>query len=157
LKSQHSIDPAEDLETSQWEFQIKRLYEYWLSRHHPDGSLPTRQDIDPLDIPKLLPWVWMVDIHRNPTRFKFRLFGTRHVEAVGRDLTAQWIDEAYPEFPSSEGYADYLKVADNLSPSYRSGPAHYHVADYKIIERIMLPLVDETGEGQIILAATVYS
>jgi hypothetical protein len=157
LTSQYSNDRAEDLDRSQWDLRITRLYDYWRSKHHEDGSLPTRGDIDPLEIPDLLAWIWMVDIHRDPTRFKFRLFGTRHVEAMGKDVTGQWIDEAYPDFPTSIGYTDYLKVADDLLPSYRKGPAHYHVPDYKTIERIMLPLVDGEGRGKIILALTVYS
>ena len=145
-----------NLDTSDWNHRVRRLYEYWLGLCEKGGGLPRRRDMDPLDIADILRWVWMVDVHRDPLRFKFRLFGTAHVETMGTERTGQWIDEAFPEFPTSIGYADYVSVAEELTPSYRKGSAHYHVPDYKTIERIMLPLVDDDGRGVIILALTVY-
>jgi hypothetical protein len=144
------------LDTSDWDHRVRRLYDYWCGLCESGGGLPRRKDMDPMDIADILRWIWMVDVHRDPLRFKFRLFGTAHVETMGTERTGQWIDEAFPEFPTSVGYADYVSVAEELKPSYRKGPAHYHVPDYKTIERIMLPLVDEDGRGEIILALTVY-
>jgi hypothetical protein len=145
-----------DLDTSGWDHRVRRLYDYWLDLCETGGGLPRRRDMDPLEIADILRWVWMVDVHRDPLRFKFRLFGTAHVETMGIERTGQWIDEAFPEFSTSIAYADYVTVAEELTPSYRKGPAHYHVPDYKTIERIMLPLVDDAGRGVIILALTVY-
>lgn len=144
------------LDTSGWDHRVLRLYNYWRVLCESRGGPPRRDDMDPLDIADILRWVWMVDVHRDPLRFKYRLFGTSHVETMGCERTGQWIDEAFPEFPSSIGYADYVSVAEDLKQSYRKGPAHYHVPDYKTIERIMLPLVDDAGRGTIILALTVY-
>lgn len=144
------------LDTSGWDDRVRRLYAYWLGLCEAGGGLPRRRDMDPLDIADILRWVWMVDVQHDPLRFKFRLFGTAHVETMGTERTGQWIDEAFPEFPTSAGYADYVTVAEDLKPSYRKGAAHYHVPDYKTIERIMLPLVDDEGRGEIILALTVY-
>ena len=100
----------------------------------------------------------MVDVFHNPIRFKFRLIGTQNVDAIGWDVTGKWIDEAYPEFgPTKPGYADYLNVVSELQPSYRKGAAQYHVPNYRNIERIMLPMVDENRTCRIILAMTIYS
>ena len=140
-----------------WHRYILRLYRYWRSIHPNGGGLPSRRDLDPLDLADILPWIWMVDIQREPLRFKFRLMGTEHVHAIGFDPTGMWIDEAFPDFLTGPGYPDYRYLAEEAAPSYRKGPAHYHVSDYKIIERIMLPLAGNGSDCGIILAATVYS
>src|SRR5690348_8213244 len=41
--------------------RLRELYEYWRSRHPAEGVLPGRQHFDPVDVPKLLPWIWLVD------------------------------------------------------------------------------------------------
>ncbi|RED49083.1 PAS domain-containing protein [Aestuariispira insulae] len=152
----HGCEAAE-AGVAEWHRRILRLYRYWQSIHQADGGLPRRQDLDPLDLADILRWVWMVDVHRDPLRFKFRLMGTEHVDAIGFDPTGMWIDDAFPGFLEGPGYPDYVYLAEEAGPSYRKGPAHYHVSDYKIIERVMLPLVGDSGKCEIILAATVYS
>lgn len=144
------------LDTESWDDRLRTLYDYWQALHKDDGGLPSREDFDPLNVFRVLPWVWMVDVQRDPLRFKFRLMGTENVTAMGHDPTGMWIDDAYPGFTASESYPDYVKLAEENTPSYRIGPAHYHVPDYKTIERIMLPLVDADNRCDVILAATVY-
>ncbi|MGD1876654.1 MAG: hypothetical protein ACFB13_04040 [Kiloniellaceae bacterium] len=55
--------------------KIKALFDYWQSIHpaaRPGGSgdeasLPGRQHLDPIDIPELLPNIWMIDVtHEAP-------------------------------------------------------------------------------------------
>ncbi|WP_259780516.1 PAS domain-containing protein [Aestuariispira ectoiniformans] len=146
-----------ELNVESWDQRLQKLYLYWRSIHREDGRLPRRQEFDPLAIFDILPYIWMVDIHRNPLRFKFRLMGTENVNAMGWDVTGKWIDEAYPSFHEGvEGYADYVSLAKEKLPSYRKGPAHYHVPEYKHIERIMLPMVDDDDRCNLIVAATVY-
>ncbi len=112
--------------------------------------------MDPIDIPQLLPNVWLVDISHNPFRFKFRLFGTAHVEAMKHDYTGRWIDEVYPDFTSSDTYSDYIHLAKKARPSHRCGAASFHIPDYKSIERIMLPLAQNGIDVDMMLALTVY-
>ncbi|MFD2203981.1 PAS domain-containing protein [Kiloniella antarctica] len=140
----------------EWGEKTRALYEYWLSIHPSDTSLPGRQHLDPVDIPNLLPNVWLVDIFQDPIRFKFRLFGTAHVEAMKHDYTGRWIDEVYPNFLASSTYPDYMNLAENAQPSYRIGPASFHIPDYKSIERVMLPLAHNGKSVDMILALTVY-
>lgn len=67
------------------------LFDYWRSRLK-DASMPRRGDIDPLDFDYAIGMVSMVEVHREPLRFFFRLFGTRHVEHYGYDLTGKWLE-----------------------------------------------------------------
>lgn len=144
------------LDPAAWDVRVRQLYEHWQSIHPAPGVLPGRQHFDPLLVPQLLPWIWLVDIHRAPLRFKFRLYGTQHILPSGGDHTGKWIDEAYPNFVTSDVYPDYVRVAEEGVPSYRKGNASYHAPDYKIIERIMLPLAADGRTVDMIMAITVY-
>jgi len=70
---------------------------YWRARSIAVGGLPGRQDIDPVDIPAVLPWINLIEVHRFPggPRFRHRLVGTGIVEFRSRDGTGRWFDELY--------------------------------------------------------------
>src|SRR3546814_12310908 len=58
--------------------KLRRLYEYWCSRCQ-GGALPSRRDIDPLDIPDLLPNLFLLDVIGDAEDFVFRLAGSREI------------------------------------------------------------------------------
>ncbi|MBV8165977.1 MAG: PAS domain-containing protein [Alphaproteobacteria bacterium] len=68
-------------------------YAYWRSKC-VGGRLPRRRDIDPADIPRLLPHVLLVDIAGG--RYRYRVIGTECVREHGRDSTGQYLDEVIP-------------------------------------------------------------
>ena len=147
-------------DTQPWDARVRALYDYWLERCR-NGRPPRRSDIDPVDLPHLLRWVWLVDVAHDapgwPQRFRCRLMGTEHVRAMGHDPTGKWMDEAFPTFRTNPSYRDYVQVAREGIPSYRSGAPLYHLDKNHVrMERIMLPL---SGDGigiDMILAITVY-
>ena len=61
------------------------LYRYWLAKR-ADRRMPARRDLDPCDIPKLLPYVMIVE--KADDRFRWRLVGSAVAREAGRDLTA---------------------------------------------------------------------
>lgn len=73
------------------------LDEFWHSIK-PDGQLPSREDIDPIDLgAKLMPWVFIVDVVRESDEldYRYRIAGTRNVELVGRDPTGRLASEIF--------------------------------------------------------------
>ncbi|MEX2631421.1 MAG: PAS domain-containing protein [Tistlia sp.] len=140
-----------------WHPRIRALYDYWAGLRPGGTLLPGRQHLDPIDIPALLPWVWLFDVQRQPLRFRVRLLGTKHYEQMLRDPTGRWVDEAYPSFASQTTYPDYLKVAVEGRISYRKGPPAYHVdSGCSLLERIMLPLARDGRSVDMILGLTLY-
>ncbi len=136
--------------------RVRKLYDHWLSLHSPGAGLPGRQHFDPAAIPALLPWVWMMDVQRQPLRFKHRLVGTEHVRAMGRDFTGVWLDEAYPLFLTSPAYPQFVAAAGG-QVGYRRGPPVFHLSkDYLLMERLLLPLAQNGRDVDVILAITVY-
>jgi len=139
---------------------IQRLYQYWLGlapeRHLPEWRLPGRQHIDPLSFPDLLPGIWMLDVERNPLRFRYRLAGTRIVEAAGREVTGLYMDEAHLHASQQPGgLARYADAADHGRPSRRKGKATlWQHKDYRQVENILLPLA---RDGETVDMLLVYT
>src|SRR5262245_24319768 len=65
---------------SAWHPMVQRFYDYWLSVAPPD-RLPGRQHIAPEDLIPLLPRLWLLDVYRDPLRFRYRLVGTAVVKS----------------------------------------------------------------------------
>lgn len=89
---QSSVDqelsaPAEELLNRSLHPKIRGLTEYWVSIR-PPGLLPGRQHFEPLDVPALLPNLWLVDVIRGAApRFRYRLVGTNIARAFDGDPT----------------------------------------------------------------------
>src|SRR6516165_3653107 len=60
------------------------LYRYWLFKRG-ERTMPARGDINPADMPSLLPYMMIID--RADGRFRYRQVGSAIVEAVGYDAT----------------------------------------------------------------------
>src|SRR3546814_19581662 len=73
--------------------KIKALLAYWQSIHPAGGGLPGRRHLDPIDIPELLPNIWMIDVKRGPLRFRLRPVGPEIVKFPGRHATRVWLED----------------------------------------------------------------
>jgi len=72
--------------------EISAMYDYWASKRG-GRSMPSPSDIDPIDIPKLLPGITLVDVTYEPLRFTYRLVGTRETRIRGYDPTGMLVVE----------------------------------------------------------------
>jgi hypothetical protein len=74
--------------------RLQEAYEYWCGKAG-GRAMPSRADIDPIDIPKLLPDVMLVE--REPGgRYRYRLIGTENARAHGINATGRYLDEVLP-------------------------------------------------------------
>ncbi|WP_246479548.1 PAS domain-containing protein [Kaustia mangrovi] len=55
--------------------------------------MPARRDISPVDFPRLLPGISLVDVGADSGRFRVRLAGTRLREIYEREITGLYLDE----------------------------------------------------------------
>lgn len=63
---------------------LARLLAYWQAIG-VDKRWPSRDDLDPADIPSLLGNVHLVDVQHDPLRFRYRLTGTNITWRLGLD------------------------------------------------------------------------
>ncbi len=136
--------------------QIRRLVRYW-QRIRPVGGLPSRRDVDPTAIPDLLPHLWMLDVFRDPWRFRFRLVGTAIVAHAGRDSTGRWCDEVYPDFAATDAFRYMRDCAEIGRPLFRTAPLlGNRDRVYRQAQRIYLLLANDGVTTDIILSMTHY-
>ena len=81
-----------DLSAAIREPRLKRFYDYWQMARR-GRRFPARCDIDPLDFPYMLGNVMLVDVLRDPLRFRVRLHGTEMVARSQYDLTGKLLDD----------------------------------------------------------------
>lgn len=74
---------------------MRDFYQYWLDLKG-DKLMPSRADMNPVEIVKLWAHLSLIDVIQDTGRYQFRLIGTETVNAIGKDLTGNYLDE-YPE------------------------------------------------------------
>jgi len=71
--------------------RLQGAYDYW-RRIAAGRAMPSRRDLDPVDIPRLLPHVMLVEVH-GPGRYRYRLIGTANAQEHGLNATGRFLDE----------------------------------------------------------------
>jgi hypothetical protein len=129
---------------SGWHPLVCQFYEYCVSVA-PEGRLPGRQHIQPEEIPAFLSRMWMLDVCRDPLRYRYRLCGTELVRSLGREVTGMWLDEAHPqvlENPASRERFRYMLETGH--PTWRKGaPLWIRNTDHRTIETCIVPLATD--------------
>jgi hypothetical protein len=74
--------------------RLEQAYLYWHGKS-AGRALPSRTDIDPIDIPNLLPDVMLVE-RLDDGRYRYRLIGTENARAQGINATGRFLDEVLP-------------------------------------------------------------
>lgn len=143
--------------------RLRELLEYWRSKR-ASRPMPARTDIDPVDIPSLLPIIGLVDVLDGGTRFRFRLLGTEVVDAAGYNPTGRYLDQALPD----GGYSEYLiglfrEVARERRPLYSESDLLGGGGVERHVRRLLMPLsrdgetVDMVFGGQVVVATNKYA
>ncbi len=56
------------------------LYDYW-NKIRGSRKMPARADFDPIDLPKIIPFLSLEDVLYDPVRFQIRLVGGETLSA----------------------------------------------------------------------------
>jgi hypothetical protein len=124
----------------------RQLYDYWLSRG-AGKAMPSRADINPADIPRLLPFVSLVDVAADLGRSRVRLAGTRLRDVFDREITGSSLEDL--DLGQSRDYwlAAYRHTALDGKPTQGivRGPRmnKEHLVQYWL----RLPLAAPDGDG----------
>jgi hypothetical protein len=134
--------------------RLRRLYDYWLAKKGT-RRFPTRADIDPLDFPYILGNIMLLDVVRDPLRFRVRVHGTEMVVRAGYELTGKFLDDL--------PITDYrLYVRERCEGLVRDGEplliCHNRALDGKTrrYEAIWLPFGDDGETVSMLLCALIY-
>jgi hypothetical protein len=137
--------------------RAQRLYDYW-RQIHPAAGLPGRQHFDPAALTDVLPNLRLIDVHRDPLRFRYRLLGSRVDVVHGRNLANQWLDEAHAGDPHLEHLLrEYVRIAETAEPSWRRGmPWVVPEPECVTVEALRLPLARDGVTVDMVLGMSMY-
>lgn len=113
---------------------LRRLLEHW-DRLRGTREMPDWSDFDPLDVPYALGFLSVIEVHRDPLRFYFRLDGTKQVELFGIDCTWRYLDEAMPPDHAAMAGQSYREVVECRAPRHHSRKIGFHerIIDYEVL------------------------
>jgi hypothetical protein len=126
------------------------LYRYWDAKR---GSrrMPTRRDIDPTEIPRLLPHIALVDTQHGS--YRWRLMGSHIADDFGCDLTGQPFGEnVVPAGFVSAMTATFDRVLDDGGPVFEESVYTTASERTHAVSRLLLPLAASGGTPMILLA-----
>ncbi len=139
---------------------LGHLLGYW-DRIRGDRLIPSRKDFDPVDIPRLLPHVILVEVLRNELDktfqdFKFRLIGT-HVEERMRDrYTGRRLSEIEGKVPGSDVWETYCAVKKEKKPKAISLNYVGPMENVKESREIFLPFSSGGYQVDFILVGLIF-
>ena len=99
---------------------IERALDYWDSKRG-GRRMPSRRDIDPLEMADLLPNVVLVDVQHEPLDFRYRLVGTAIVTRLGHDHTG----ERFSTLPQQSTGSPIWEAASRIVGEKRPIVSHF--------------------------------
>ncbi len=94
----------------------RQLFDYW--RKQACGKpMPARDEIHPSGFARLLPTVSLIDVERDPKRYRVRLAGTGLHEVYQQEMTGVYLDEA--QWGQNRDYwlAACYRIVDRKKPA----------------------------------------
>ena len=112
---------------------------YWQTLRR-GRRIPARADLDPTEIPKLLPGVILVEVERAPLDFRYRLVGTEVDTISHRNFRGVRFSEVLHMRRGNDIWAQFARVVETAAPLWSDIP--YVGADPFIrrIRHCLLPL-----------------
>jgi hypothetical protein len=138
--------------------KIKPILAYWQSRCPMDDRLPARHHLNPVELSELadgiLHHVWLLDVERDPLRFRVRLLVGALTAAGGPGAPGQYVDEFDT---GGEMTAKLVAMCQDRRPVFKRGaPTLPHAPDAQLLENVALPLANDGVTVDMILGCTVY-
>jgi hypothetical protein len=141
---------------SDWHALTRQFYDYWLSIA-PPGLLPGRQHVQPEQMSRWLSRLWLLDVFREPLRYRCRLVGSEMVRVIGQEVTGRWLDEVHPSSVNEVNSRQRFRAVAELGrPTWRRGaPRWAREPDFHSVESLLLPLAADGRRVDKIIAVSV--
>jgi len=129
-----------------------QFYDYW-SALRGDRSMPSRKDVDPLEIaPSHLPNMMRIEVFNDPRRYRYRLVGSNVIAASGKNRTGRYFDDVHFFKIHPLVMDQYAQVADTGQPLYSLEPfTNLHTGSNYDVARLPLPLSTDGNHTDVIL------
>jgi hypothetical protein len=128
----------------------RELFDYW---RQSAGSrpMPSRADLDPLSVPKLLPCIGIIDVASGLDEAKFRLAGTRLHDIYGEEITGKRIDRIFAGASADYWRRVHTRVVDHGAPLHGVVRGPVEGREHIVLFWLRLPLSQDGGRVDRIL------
>ena len=134
---------------------ILAFYKYWDSKRK-GRSMPSRADLDPIEMKTFLSSIILVDVEHDPLKFNYRLVGTKEVDARGFDPTGRSVSEGVFGTSVEDVLTNYRLVSEKKCPVYDQEGIPSDVSPLCQGDAILLPLSDDDETVNMVVAFTDY-
>ena len=135
---------------------LRSLYDYWRALAQAAGGLPPVQAFDPLSLPKVLQFIWIVEVESATQRFRVRLAGENINAIYGRNIGGQYFSDVYDPTDVDTIVARYRRCLTQPAVFRATGSVYAAAGRLTAGERVALPMVGRNGATDTLLGATVY-
>jgi hypothetical protein len=129
------------------------LYLYWFSKRG-NRVMPSRSDINPVEIPVLLPFLSLVD--KVEGQFRYRLVGTAVAQQFGHEMTGRPV--GFYVTPAEHALAQrrvYERIFSTAQPVFVTGEYRTKLGAIHSVSRLMLPLSDDGEKVNMVIFSRV--
>ncbi len=139
--------------------RFQDLLAYW-QKKRGDRALPLRKDIDPLELQPHLGSLVIIECLPGLADFRYRLIGTKVVEAYGRDSTGKTVRELYettdPEYCECLLQAYHAVATRHVMARLRATLRPVNKI-YRLADSLLLPLDGGDGTVRWLLNEVMFS
>jgi len=134
---------------------LSALWQYWDSKRG-HRRMPLRREIDPCEIPRLLPHLQLVEMVEGRGS-RYRLTGTAIVDGYGFDATGRFTDEILPPARHAVASRHYALVSETGRPLFVRNRYLKGNSVTVVISRIILPLATDGAVARILLLGQTFA
>lgn len=98
---------------------VRAFHAFWLTRCR-DGRLPSKADLDPVDMRPFLANIILLEVLREPLDFRYRIIGERVIERLG-NMTGKCVGASALASVSNSAYQNYVAVAETRQAQFLEG------------------------------------
>ena len=129
----------------------EELFAYWAGLRRRGRALPARDDLDPVQMKRLLPTVSLTQVLRDPVDYRLRLAGTGLWGVYGGEITGKRLTDVY-----NTAAADYWRgELDQVVAERRPRAGHHSMAwrgaSHMTLLWLRLPLATNGADVDVIL------
>lgn len=123
---------------------VRQFLKFWLAAHR-DGRMPGKEFLDPLRLRFLVGSLSLLEVQREPLRFRYRLVGSDIVQRLSMELTGKWLDD-HPD-PHMRPYLiqGATMVYREAKPAYCRARTRTMGEDW-LLELVAVPLLGPDGK-----------
>jgi len=142
---------AEDSQNLFYSQISAKAYIHWQTMARRRGGIPRRRDLDPAEIPRLLPHLFIVERVAESGRYFFRLSGTAIREIMGFENTNNHLDELLRGEDLKTVSQMFTQVMDEGVCIRSIEGLTYSDRSFVRVEILRLPLKGNDGDSRFVL------